>query len=128
IGVLTDAVVRGRYDHGWTAILDRSPRPGIRERLMRGRPGVLVVAPGLVERPYVFAGNDLPGVMLSTAARRLLNLYAVKPGDRAVVFSANDEGDSCAADLERTGVDVVHVDARQAATLRRARGRGRVEE
>ena len=52
----------------------------------RGRP------PGLIERPYVFAGNDLPGVMLSTAVRRLINLYAVRPGERAVVLTANADG------------------------------------
>src|SRR5438552_12143520 len=34
----------------------------------------LPISPGLIERPYVFAGNDLPGVMLSTAVRRLINL------------------------------------------------------
>ena len=51
-----------------------------------------MVAPGLIERPYVFEGNDLPGVMLATAVRRLVNLYAVRPGSRAVVFTANEEG------------------------------------
>ena len=61
--------------------------------------GSLIVAPGLVERPYVFAGNDLPGVMLAGAVRRLVNLWAVKPGSRAVVLSANSEGDAAVADL-----------------------------
>ena len=40
----------------------------------------------------MFAGNDLPGVMLSTAVRRLVNLYAVRPGERAVVLTANRRG------------------------------------
>ncbi len=72
-----------------------------------------MVAPGLIERPYVFEGNDLPGVMLSTGVRRLINLYAVRPGRRAVVFSANPEGDAAVADLRRAGVDVAAVvDAR----------------
>jgi sarcosine oxidase subunit alpha len=60
-----------------------------------------VVAPGLIERPYVFEGNDLPGVMISTGVRRLINLYAVRPGQRAVVFSANPERDAAAVDLRR---------------------------
>ena len=61
------------------------------------------MAPGLIERPYVFAGNDTPGVMLSGAVRRLINLWAVKPGSRAVVLSANPEGDAAIADLEAAG-------------------------
>ena len=44
-----------------------------------------IVATGTLEQPLVFADNDLPGVMLSGGARRLAALYAVKPGDTAVV-------------------------------------------
>jgi sarcosine oxidase subunit alpha len=35
--------------------------------------------------------------MLSTAARRLVSLYAVRPGQRAVVLTANADGDAAAA-------------------------------
>ena len=127
IEVLTNTVVTGRYDGNWIAVLQRSVEHAT-ERLLKVRAVCLVVAPGLIERPFVFAGNDLPGVMLSTAARRLINLYAVKPGERAVVLSANNEGDAAAADLARVGVDVVRVlDARRGQTLRRATGRGRVQ-
>jgi sarcosine oxidase, subunit alpha len=101
--------------------------PHVAERLIKARAGTLVVAAGLIERPYVFAGNDLPGVMLSTAVRRLIGLHAVKPGRRAVVFSANPEGDAAAADLRSAGVDVVEVDARHGRTVVRATGRGGVE-
>src|SRR5262249_3901791 len=74
---------------------------------------------------YVIEGNDLPGVMLSTAVRRLINLYAVKPGERAVVLSANAEGDTAVADLKRAGVDVVRVeDARLGGDVTAVRGRG----
>jgi len=127
IEVMTDAVVTGRYDDNWVAVMQRSVG-GALERLVKVRAGVLVVAPGLIERPYVFDGNDLPGVLLSTAVRRLVNLYAVRPGDRAVVLTANADGDAAAADLARVGVDVVRVlDARRGETLRRATGRGRVQ-
>jgi sarcosine oxidase, subunit alpha len=86
-----------------------------------------VVAPGLIERPYVIEGNDLPGVMLSTAARRLINLYAVRPGERAVVLTANAEGDTAIADLKRAGVEVARVeDARLGGDVRAVRGRGGV--
>ncbi|GAA4917522.1 N-methylglutamate dehydrogenase subunit C [Actinomycetospora succinea] len=124
IEVLTDSVVTGRYDDNWVGIAQRN-LPGVAERLIKARAGTLVVAPGLIERPYVFAGNDLPGVMLSTAVRRLVNLYAVRPGQRAVVMSANPEGDLAVADLERAGVEVAAVlDARERRGVVRAHGRG----
>ena len=123
VEVLTDSVVFGRYDHNWIGIVQRS-LPHVTERLIKARAGVLVVAPGLIERPYVFEGNDLPGVMLSGAARRLINLYAVSPGSRAVVLTANEAGDVAAADLESAGVDVAAViDARRGESVVRARGR-----
>jgi sarcosine oxidase subunit alpha len=126
IEVLTDAVVTGRYDGNWVAVLQRGLSQ-VTERLIKVRAKTLVVAPGLIERPYVFAGNDLPGVMLSTAVRRLINLYAVRPGHRAVVLTANAEGDAVVADLERAGVEVVGVlDARRGGDVVRARGRGGV--
>ena len=126
IEVLTDAVVLGRYDGNWVGVLERRGElgGGEVERLVKARAKTLVVAPGLIERPYVFAGNDLPGVMLSTAVRRLINLYAVKPGERAVVLSANPEGDAAVADLKRAGVQVRRVeDARLGGDVVAASGR-----
>jgi sarcosine oxidase, subunit alpha len=127
IDVLTDAVVFGRYDHNWVGVLERTPIGPPRERLWKGRPGVLVVAPGLIERPYVFRGNDLPGVVLATGVRRLINLYAVRPGHRAVVVAGDPEGEFAARDLERAGVDVEFVSAAAAPRLRAAHGRSRIE-
>ena len=127
IEVLTDSVVLGRYDGNWMGVLQRG-RPDVHERLVKARAKSLVVAPGLIERPYVFAGNDVPGVLLSTAVRRLINLYAVKPGSRAVVFTANPDGDAAVVDLRRAGVEVVHVeDARLGGDVVRVVGRRGVE-
>jgi sarcosine oxidase subunit alpha len=129
VEVMTDAVVTGRYDGNWIAVLQRTV-PGATagsERLVKVRAGALVVAAGLIERPYVFAGNDLPGVMLSTGVRRLLNLHAVRPGSAAVVLTANADGDAAAADLAAAGVDVRRVlDARRGEGVVRATGRGGV--
>lgn len=123
---MVDSVVTGRYDGNWVSVLQRR-LPHLVERLVKARAKSLVVAAGLIERPYVFEGNDTPGVMLSTAARRLINLYAVKPGERAVVFTANSDGDAAVADLQRAGVEVARVlDARQGNRIVRARGGRRV--
>jgi sarcosine oxidase subunit alpha len=123
IEVLCDSVVLGRYDDNWVAVMQRN-LPGVAERLIKARAKTIVAAPGLIERPYVFEGNDTPGVMLSTAARRLINLHAVRPGQRAVVLSANADGDAAAADLARVGVDVARIaDARSGGDVVRAVGR-----
>jgi sarcosine oxidase subunit alpha len=122
VDVLTDAVVIGRYDGNWLGVVVRSADGS--ERLVKIRAKTMVVAPGLVERPYVFAGNDLPGVVLGTAVRRLVNLYAVRPGECAVVFTANAHGDACVDDLTRAGVEVAAVvDGRTEERVVRATGR-----
>jgi len=127
IEVLTNSVVTGRYDDNWVAVVRRG-LPDEAEQLIKARAKVLVVAPGLIERPYVFAGNDVPGVMLSTAVRRLVNLYSVKPGERAVVLSANAAGDAAADDLRRVGIEVARVvDARSGGDIAAVRGRGGVK-
>ena len=122
VEILTDATVAGRWEDNWLAIVERGGGGGP-ERLIKARAKVLVVAAGLIERPYVFAGNDRPGVMLSGGARRLLNLWAVPPGSRAVVWSANVAGNAAAADLEAAGVAVEHVEARAGRTVAAAEGR-----
>jgi sarcosine oxidase subunit alpha len=125
VEVMVNSVVNGRYDDNWVAVMQHA-LSHVQERLVKARAKTLVVAPGLIERPYVFEGNDTPGVILSTAARRLINLYAVKPGDRAVVFSANESGDAAAEDLRRSGVEVARVvDARRDGDILRAKGDGK---
>jgi sarcosine oxidase subunit alpha len=122
VEVLTNSTVTGRYEDNWLGILQRS-HPVAVERLIKARAKTLIVAAGLIERPYVFYGNDRPGVMLSGAARRLINMYGVKPGNRAVVFTANDEGDATVADLERVGVEIAEVvDARTGGTIHSTKG------
>jgi sarcosine oxidase, subunit alpha len=122
IEVLTNTVVAGRYDDNWTAVVRRG-LPGGAEQLIKARAKVLVVAPGLIERPYVFQGNDVPGVLLATAARRLIRLHAVRPGQRAVVLTANPDGDAAVADLRQAGVEIARVaDARDGGDIVRVLG------
>jgi len=122
VEILTDSTATGRYEDNWVAVVQRS-HPVAIERLIKARAKSLVVAPGLIERPYVFEGNDKPGVMLSGAVRRLVNQYAVAPGRRAVVFTGNDEGRRAADDLERVGIEVARVvDARRGDDVQAALG------
>lgn len=129
VEVLVDSTVTGRYEDNWLAINQRS-HPGVVERLIKARAKCLVVAPGLIERPYVFAGNDKPGVMTSGAVRRLINGYGVRPGVRAVVLTANGDGDRAVEILASAGVEVAAVvDARIGDDVVAAHGSARrVEE
>jgi sarcosine oxidase subunit alpha len=83
------------------------------DTMHRFRAGRLVLATGGIEQPMVFGKNDLPGIMLGGAARRLVNQFRVAPGDEVVVVCADDEGIVAACDLAEAGVHVSAVaDAR----------------
>ena len=87
--------------------------------------------PASIEQPLVFAGNDLPGVMLAGGARRLVALYGVAPGTRAVVATTvGSRARRGCARCEAAGVEVVAVaDLREGrdaiARGRRAQARAR---
>jgi sarcosine oxidase subunit alpha len=68
-----------------------------------------VFATGVMEQPLVFAGNDLPGVMLADGARRLAALYGVRPGTTAVVATTSDRGLEAALALRAVGVEIAAV-------------------
>ena len=75
----------GVYADLWVALVDG-------RRLTKVRTRSLVVAAGCEDQPAVFANNDLPGVMLGEAARRLMERYAVRPADQPLVLTAGSEG------------------------------------
>jgi len=84
-----------------------------RQRLWRIIAKRTILAAGSIERPIVFGGNDLPGVMLASAARTYLNRFCVALGRRVAVFTTTDEGWKTAVDLHSAGVAVeVVVDSR----------------
>ena len=78
-------------------------------RMYKVRAQRVVVAAGAFEQPLVFRNNDLPGIMLSSGAQRLMRLYGVAPGRRAVVASANEHGYEVALDLLDAGVEVAAI-------------------
>jgi sarcosine oxidase, subunit alpha len=77
--------------------------------LYRFRARRIVVATGTLEQPLVFPGNDLVGVMLPGAVRRLVRDWALQPGRRAVVVTADDGGLAAADDLRSAEVEVAEV-------------------
>ncbi|HWK47558.1 MAG TPA: sarcosine oxidase subunit alpha family protein [Stellaceae bacterium] len=116
VTILSRTTAFGYYDHNNIGlverVIDHAPTPGgnlPRQRLWTVQAREVVLAQGAIERPLVFAGNDLPGVMLASAARAYVNQYAVKPGERAVVFTNNDDAYRTALDLSDAGATVAAV-------------------
>src|SRR3989475_8407531 len=106
-------------------VLDNSTAFGIYESnligIVRGnsvirlRAEQLVFATGAHEFPSVFQNNDLPEVFLGRGIQRLVNLYGVIPGKRAVVVSNNDSGLGVARTLMDAGVKLeAYIDSRKA--------------
>jgi sarcosine oxidase subunit alpha len=77
--------------------------------LYRFRAGRIVLAAGSVEQPLVFPGNDLAGVILPTAVTRLVDEWALSPGERAVVVTADDRGLQAAEAARRAGTEIVRL-------------------
>ncbi|WP_375691526.1 sarcosine oxidase subunit alpha family protein [Pseudooceanicola sp. LIPI14-2-Ac024] len=108
----------GVYDHGYALAYERltdhrQAKAGPRHRLWRIRAGQIVTATGAIERPLSFAGNDVPGVMLASAARDYVENWAISPGDRTVVVTNNDDAYRTALSLKAAGLSVpVILDAR----------------
>ena len=119
VEVLASASVLGCFD-GLVPVWQASTLHQVRARR-------LVFATGVVEQPLVFAGNDLPGVMLAGGVRRLIALYGIAPGTRAVVATTSDRGLEAARALRAAGVAVVAVaDLREGRTVLEAEGRKHV--
>ena len=86
--------------------MERNSQSSIRQRLWRIRAKHVILATGAIERPLVFAGNDIPGVMLCSAALEFYKLYGVSPGDRVVVLTNNDSAYSSVIELFNAGISV----------------------
>lgn len=99
ITIYTNAQCTGWFADNWLAIMCES-------RMLKLRAHVVLAATGSIEQPIVFRNNDLPGVMLGSAAQRLIHLYGVAPGKRAVVLTGNSDGYGVALDLSDAGVQV----------------------
>ncbi len=102
ISVRTATVAAGYYADHWIPLVDAT-------RISKLRARALVVASGVFEQPAVFRNNDVPGVMLASAAQRLIYCYAVKPMRRAVVMTSNTDGYAAALDLLANGVEIAAV-------------------
>ena len=107
IEIMTGSVCNGYFADNWLPVIRG-------HRMYKLRTRELILAPGKMEQPAIFRNNDLPGVLLGTAAQRLIRLYGVRPGKQAVVLTAGDDGYATALELLENGVNVTAVaDLRQ---------------
>ncbi len=131
------------YDGGTYAALTHLPNASPRQRLVRVVAGRGIIATGALERPLVFANNDLPGVMLAGAVADYIIRYAVSPGRNILLALNNDDsavlipllaaaniGIAGIVDTRRKSSDLVYRLAREAdasvfagATILAAQGR-----
>jgi sarcosine oxidase, subunit alpha len=89
--------------------LDTLPAHQPRERLWQLRARNVVIATGAAERPLVFPGNDLPGIMLAGAAHTYLHRYGVRVGNKALIVTSNDDAYQTALDLQAAGTQVAAI-------------------
>ena len=80
-----------------------------RDRITKMRARAVVVAAGAYEQPAVFRNNDLPGIMLASAAQRLIHRYAIRPAQRVVVLAANADAYRALQAFIDAGIEVAAV-------------------
>ncbi len=102
IRIYTATQAAGYYADGWIPLVNN-------DYLSKMRAKVVIAATGAYEQPAVFRNNDLPGVMLASAAQRLIYRYAVKPMNRAIALVANKDGYQAVLDLVAHDVTVMAV-------------------
>ncbi len=110
VSVLTRTTLFGYSDHNYLTLaqtitdhLKDKPAHLPRMRMWKVRAQQVILATGAIERPLVFSGNDLPGVMLASAAQTYLGEYGVLPGKRGIVMTNNDSSWHIAFSLQEAG-------------------------
>ncbi len=108
IEVMTEALCNAWFADNWLPVIRGN-------RLYKVRAREVILAAGSLEQPAQFRNNDLPGVIMGSAAQRLIRLYGVRPGKRAVVLTGNRFGYEVALDLMEAGVEIAAIVDQRAA-------------
>jgi sarcosine oxidase subunit alpha len=77
--------------------------------MIRLRAREVIVATGGWERPLVFENNDLPGVLLASAAQRLLHLDGCRFPGSVVIVTDSEQGYRTAHQLAAAGTEVAAI-------------------
>lgn len=106
-GYLTRTSIVGRYEHGngehrFLAV----QRKGTSYKQLEIKAQNVVVATGAQENYLAFPKNYLPGVYGAGGIQTLMNVYGVKPGEKALIVGAGNVGLILAYQLLQAGVEV----------------------
>jgi sarcosine oxidase subunit alpha len=109
--VLTSTTVTAAYEgQHFTMLQFLSDARGVRcERHWKVRANQVILATGMIDRPLMFAGNDRPGIMLSSAVRRLIGEFGVAPARELAIYTNNDSGYLTALAAHKAGIKVATV-------------------
>lgn len=102
VRVMTNATCTGLFTDNWVSVTRGNCLYKIRAKSV-------VACTGGISQPAVFRNNDLPAVVSAGGVQRLIRHYGVRPGRRAVVLTAGDEGYAAALDLTERGTEVAAV-------------------
>ncbi len=117
VRLLTDTTVVSNDGDRYVAHSEPGGLPG-RNSVYHIRARRFVVAMGAVERPMVFAANDLPGTLLLGAAERYLTRYGVRVGLNAVIGANHNRVYPAALRLSAAGMRIrMIVDSRGEASI-----------
>ena len=102
ITVITNATCNGWFADHWLPVIQGA-------RMFKVRARRTILCTGSLEQPAIFRNNDLPGIMLGSAAQRLMRLYGVRPGQTACVLAGNNDAYGLALDLLDAGITVAAI-------------------
>ncbi|MDC3257674.1 sarcosine oxidase subunit alpha family protein, partial [Candidatus Pelagibacter sp.] len=77
-----------------------------RHRLLKIRAKKVISATGSIERPLIFDNNDRPGILLSSAIKRYVDLFGVACGKKIIFLTNNDSAYETAISLIHKGIKV----------------------
>jgi sarcosine oxidase subunit alpha len=103
VELMTSTTAVGLYEDGICTALYKE------EKYFKINPRAVLVATGAYERPLAFPNNDLPGIYGAGAVQTLMNVYGVKPGERALMVGAGNIGLIVSYQLMQAGVKVVAI-------------------
>lgn len=103
VELMTSTTAVGLYEDGVATALYKE------ESYFKIMPRAVIAATGAYERPLAFPNNDLPGIYGAGAVQTLMNVYGVKPGERALMVGAGNIGLIVSYQLMQAGVKVVAI-------------------
>jgi len=103
VELMTSTTAVGLYEDGICTALYKE------EKYFKINPRAVLVATGAYERPLAFPNNDLPGIYGAGAVQTLMNVYGVKPGERALMVGAGNIGLIVSYQLMQAGVKVAAI-------------------